>query len=137
MSKTLTVEGDLVTVDALTRITTQGSVTAPSLIVPAGMSKIDKIIASASAEGLAAGSAVFFVRLGGNAVKNGEQTIMVSAGGMIAVQVGSDAAPAIVGVAVLDDADIEVNPGDVLTVSAEMAGTDLGTGHVAVTLVFA
>ena len=137
MSKTLTVEGDLATVDSLTRITTQGSVTAPSLIVPAGVTKIDKVIVSAAAEGLADGSAVFFVRLGGNGVKRGEQTLVVSAAGVIAVQVGSDAAPMIAGVFILDDADIEVSPSDTLTVSAEMAGSDLGTGRVAVTLVFA
>lgn len=137
MSKTLTVEGDMATVDAIARLTTQGSVTAPSLVVPSGHTKIDKIVVAATAEGLADGSAVFFVRLGGNAIKRGEQTIMVSAAGRIAVQTGSDAAPQIVNVAVLEDVDIEVTPSDTLTVSAEMAGSDLGTGRCVVTLVFA
>lgn len=137
MSKTLTVEGDLTTVDTLTRLTTQGSVTAPSLVVPSGMTKIDKIIVAAAAEGLADGSAVFFLRIGGNAVSRGEQTIMASAAGRIAVQAGSDAAPQIVQLYILDDADIEVTPSDTLTISGEMAGSDLGTGRMAVTLVFA
>ena len=137
MSKTLTVEGDLATVDSISRLTTQGSVTAPSLVVPSGMSKIDKIIVAASAEGLGDGSAVFFLRLGGNAVKRGEQTIMASAAGRIAVQAGSDAAPQICQIFVLDDADIEVTPSDTLTVSGEMAGSDIGTGRMVVTLVFA
>lgn len=137
MSKTLTVEGDLATVDSRTLITTQGSVTAPSLVVPSGMKKIDKLIAVATAEGLADGSAVFFIRLGGNAVLRGEQTIMISAAGRIAVQTGSDAAPQIGRLVIVENADIEVSPSDTLTVAAEMAGSDLGTGHVVVTLVFA
>lgn len=137
MSKTLTVEGDLATVDSRTLITTQGSVTAPSLVVPAGMTKIDKIIAAAAAEGLADGSAVFFIRLDGNAVQRGEQTIMLAAGGRIAVQAGSDAAPQNAQLFILDNADIEVSPSDTISIAAEMAGSDLGTGRVVITLFFA
>jgi hypothetical protein len=137
MSKTLTLEGDLATVDAKTLITTQGSVTAPSLVVLAGVTKIDRILVAAAAEGLADGSAVFFIRLGGNSVQNGEQTIMVSAGGRIAVQTGSDAAPQVTTPLVIDNADIKVTASDTISVSAEMAGSDLGTGHVVITLIFA
>lgn len=137
MAKTLTLEGDLATVDSRTIITTQGSVTAPSLVVPSGAAMIKRIMMAAGAEGLADGSAVFFLRLGGNAIKRGEQTIMVSAAGRIAVQTGSDAAPQICRAWVLDDADIEVVASDTLSVSAEMAGSDLGTGRVVTTLVFA
>lgn len=137
MSKTITVEGDLATVDSRTLVTTQGSVTTPSLVTPAGASKIDKILACAGAEGLADGSAVFFIRLNGNAVQNGEQVIMVGAGGRIAVQAGSDAAPQTPQLFTLDNADIKVNPSDSITIAAEMAGSDLGTGRVVVTLIFA
>jgi hypothetical protein len=137
MAKTLTVEGALTAVDARTSLTTQGSVTAPSLVVPSGMSKIDRIIMTAAADGLAVGSAVFFLRLGGNAVLRGEQSIMVSAAGTIAVQTGSDAAPQYCRAWVLENCDITVTPSDTLTVSAEMAGSDLGTGRIAVTLFFA
>lgn len=136
MSMTLTVEGDLATVDSRTNITTQGSVTAPSLVVPSGVTMIDKIIVAACAEGLADGSAVFFVRIGGSAVKRGEQNIMVSAGARIAVQSGSDAAPQIGRLFVLEDCQIEVNSSDTLTIAAEMAGNDLGTGHVVCTVIF-
>lgn len=136
MAKTLTLEGDLATVDSRTIITTQGSVTAPSLVVPAGVKRIARIILTAAAEGLADGSAVFFLRLGGNAVARGEQTIMISAAGRIAVQSGSDAAPMYCPAWVLDNADIEVTPSDTLSIAAEMAGSDLGTGRVAVTLIF-
>lgn len=137
MSKTLLVEGDLATVDSRTLITTQGSVTAPSLITPAGVSKIDKIKVAVAAEGLADGSATFFIRLNGNAVKNGEQVIMVGAAGRIAVQAGSDAAPQIGRMFELDNAEIAVTPSDSITIAAEMAGNDLGTGHIVVTLIFA
>lgn len=136
MSKTLTVEGDLATVDSRTNITSQGSVTAPSLVVPSGVTKIGKIIASACAEGLADGSAVFFIRIGGSAVKRGEQNIVISSAARIAVQAGSDAAPQLGDLFVLNNADIEVNPSDTVTIAAEMAGQDLGTGHVIVTVMF-
>jgi len=136
MSKTLTLEGDLATVDSRTIITAQGSVTAPSLVVPSGAKMIKRIIMAAAAEGLGDGSGVFFLRLGGNAVTRGEQTIMVSAAGRIAVQTGSDAAPMYCRAWTLEDADIEVTPSDTLTVAAEMAGSDLGTGRVVVTLIF-
>jgi len=137
MSKTLTVEGDLGTVDARASLTTQGSVTAPSLIVPAGVSKIDKVIVVAAAEGLADGSGVFFLRLNGGGIKNGEQVITVAAAGRIAVEAGSDAAPQIGQLFILEDADIEVSPSDVITIAGEMAGDDLGTGRMVVTLAFA
>lgn len=137
MSKTLTLEGDLATVDSRTIITTQGSVTAPSLVVPSGSTKIDRLILAAAAEGLADGSGVFFIRIGGNAVKRGEQVIMVSAAGRIAAQTGSDAAPQVCQPIVLDDVDIEVEPSDTLSIAAEMAGSDMGTGRIAVTMVFA
>ena len=136
MSKTLTLEGDLATVDSRTIITTQGSVTSPSLVVPSGVKMIKRIIVAAAAEGLADGSAVFFLRLGGNAVTRGEQTIMISAAGRIAPQSGSDSAPQYCRAWTLEDADIEVTASDTLTVAAEMAGSDLGTGRVVTTLIF-
>lgn len=136
MTKTITVEGDAATVDAIARLTTQGSVTAPSLVTPAGSIGIDKLIVTASAEGLADGSASFFIRLGGSAVLDGEQTIVVSAGGRIAVQAGSDSAPCILEAQVFEDMDIATRATDTLTVSGEMAGSDLGTAHFVVTLVF-
>lgn len=137
MSKTFTVEGDITAADTRTLLTTQGSVTAPSSVVPAGMKKIDRIVVAATSEGLAAGAQSFFIRLGGNAVRNGEQSIAVSAAGMIAVQSGSDAAPQLMASIVMNDTDIEVSPSDTLTVAAEGAGTDTGTVHVVVTLIYA
>lgn len=135
--KTITVEGDLATVDARTALTTQGSVTSPSLIVPTGFTKIDKLVVAAASEGLADGNSSFFCRLGGSAVLGGEQLIPISAAGRIAVQSGSDAAPQCFPAVVYHDLDIQVSGGDTISFWAEMAGVDSGTGRAVVTAVFA
>lgn len=137
INKTFTVEGDVASADTRVSLTTQGSVTAPSPVVPSTVKKIDKIVFAATSEGLANGSQAWFLRIGGNAVKNGEQVIAIGASGRIAVQAGSDAAPQNMEVIVLNDVDIEVNPSDTLSVAVEGAGTDTGTGHVVVTLIYA
>lgn len=137
MARTITVEGDVNAVDTRVLLTAQGSVTAPSLVVPAGMTKIKKIIAAASHDGAADdGSAIWFLRLGGNAVLNGEQTIMFGAGGNGTVQTGSDAAPNNMVPFVLNDCDIDVRPSDTISIAAEFAGVDIGDTAVAVTLVY-
>lgn len=135
--RTITVEGDIATVDLRTALTTQGSVTSPSLIVPVESTKIDKLIVAASSEGLADGKQTWFVRLGGNAVLGGEQLIPISASGRIAVQSGSDAAPQCMTAVVFENLDIAVSGGDTISIWAEGAGDDTGTGHVVVTAVFA
>ena len=137
VNKTFTVEGDITAADTKTNLTTQGSITAPSPVVPSTVKKIDKIVFAATSEGLANGSQNIFLRIGGNAVKNGEQVIAISSLGRIAVQTGSDAAPQNMVAVVLTDCDIEVNPSDTLAVSAEGGGTDTGTVHVVVTLIYA
>ncbi len=137
MSKTFTVEGDIASVDTRTLLTTQGSVTAPSSVVPSGVTKIDQIIVAATSEGLADGSQAWFLRLGGNAVKNGEQTLVIGASGRIAVQSGSDAAPQLAWPTVFNNVDIAVSASDTITVAVEGAGADTGTGHAVVTLVYA
>lgn len=135
--KTLTVEGDITAADTRTALLTQGSISAPSMLVPAGYTKIDKLIMAAASEGLADGSCSWFIRLGGNAVKGGEQLIPVSCTGRIAVQSGSDAAPQVCAPVVLEDLEIEVSPSDTISVWAEQAGTDTGTGRAVATIVFA
>jgi len=134
--KTITVEGDLGTVDARAALLTQGSVTSPSIIVPSGYTKIEKLVVAAASEGLADGKQVWYVRLGGNAVLGGEQIIPISASGRIAVQAGSDAAPQCMTALVLENLDIEVRPSDTVSVFGEGAGDDTGTGHMVVTMVF-
>lgn len=136
INKTFTVEGDIASADTRTLITTQGSVSAPSPVVPRDMKMIDKIVFAATSEALADGKQTWILRLGGNAVKNGEQTITISSSGRIAVQSGSDAAPQALGPIILEDVGIEVNPSDTLTVAIEGAGDDTGTGHACVTLIY-
>lgn len=135
--KTITVEGDITAVDTRTALLSQGSQATPSMLVPSQYTKIDKIVVAGAAEGLADGSVSLFIRLGGNAVKGGEQLIPVSSIGRIAVQAGSDAAPQVCPPIILKDLGIEVSPSDTISVWGEMAGTDVGTSRVAVTLLFA
>lgn len=136
MARSITVEGDVNAVDTRVLLTGQGSVTAPSLVVPAGMTKIKKIICTGAADGLAAGHGVLFIRLGGNAVLNGEQVIMFGGEDSIAPQSGSDAAPSLGSYFQLEDVDIDVRPSDTISIAAEIAGVDPGDTTVAVTLVY-
>lgn len=137
MSRTITVAGDVNAVDTRVVLTGQGSVSAPSLVVPAGMTKIKKLIAAASHDGAADdGSALFFVRLGGGAVLNGEQTLVFGAAGNQSVQSGSDAAPNNMQPFVHNDLDLAVAPSDTITISAEFAGVDIGDTAVIVTVVY-
>ena len=135
--RTLTVEGDITAADARTQLVAQGSVATPSLVTPANATKITGLVLSCSSEGLAAGAQSYFVRLGGNAVKNGEQVIAISAAGYIAPQSGSDSAPQLMTPLVLTDLDIEISASDNHSISVEGAGTDTGTAHAIVTLMFA
>ena len=136
MSKTLTVEGDVNAVDTLVRLTAQGSVAAPSRVIPSGMNKISKIIVAAAADGLADGEVVYILRLGGNAVLGGEQTFIVGGDGSIGAQAGADVAPSVNKPFILDDVEIEVSPSDTIDIAAESAGVDVGDSTIAVTLVF-
>lgn len=136
-NKTLTVEGDITSAATRTALLTQGSVSAPSLIVPSGMTMIQKIVAAVAGEGLANGHETYFLRLGGNSVQGGEQTIALGASGTIAVQAGSDAAPQNVIATVFENLEIAVNAGDNISIWAEGTGQDTGTPHVVATLVFA
>lgn len=135
--RTITVEGDITAADTRTALITQGSVASPSLLVPAGYTKIDKILVAAASEGLADGKQVYFLRLGGNAVKGGEQLLTIAASGRIAVQAGSDAAPQVCPLVILENLDIEVSSSDTVSVWVEGAGDDTGTARAVVTLVFA
>jgi hypothetical protein len=136
MARTITVEGDVNSIDSRTLLTTQGSVSAPSLVVPAGMNKIKQIIVAAGADNAAAGQAVNFIRLGGNAVLNGEQVIMFGSSGGQAPQSGSDQNPSYMRPFILDNVDIDVRPSDTITIAGEMAGADVGDQTFAVTLVY-
>lgn len=137
MSKTFTVEGDIATNDTRTLLTTQGSVTAPSSVVPSGVTKIDRVVAAVCSEGLADGAQTFFLRLGGAAIKNGEQVFALAAAGRIAPQAGSDSGPQMLPAVVFENVDIEVSASDTVTVAVEGAGSDTGTARAVVTLIYA
>ena len=137
MTKTLTLEGDITTSDAAVGLTTQGSTTQPSVSLPSEAKKIDAIIAAVAPDLAAAGAAGFLLRLGGNAVLGGEQTIFIAGAGGQLPQATSDPDGLSMVAFILEDADIEVRGGDTIKVQAEMCGDDLGDAHVAVTLVTA
>lgn len=136
MSRTITVEGDVNAIDTRTLLTGQGSVTTPSLVVPAGMTKIKQIIVTAATDGLAAGHVINFIRLGGNAILNGEQVFVFGGEDSIAVQAGSDGAPSLGEFFIIDDADIDVRPSDTISIAGESAGVDVGDETFAITLVY-
>jgi hypothetical protein len=133
----ITVEGEITAVDTLTRLTAQGSVTAPSRLTPPNAKILKRLIYSVAHDGQADGEVNFIVRLGGDAIRGGEQTLVLGGGSRIAVQTGSDAAPNVMAPRVIDNLDLEVNPGETLDISAEMAGVDVGTAGIVVTAIFA
>ena len=135
--RTLTVEGLLTAIDVQTPLVTQGSVTTPSRLVPQDAKKIDQIIMSVAADGAADGALAAFLRLGGAAIRNGEQTIFFGGAGHIAVQSGGDGAPNLGAYFHLMDADIEVSSGDTVDIVVEHAGVDIGNVQAGVTLLWA
>ncbi len=133
----VTVEGDITAVDTLTRLTAQGSVTAPSRLTPPDSKLLKRVIYAVAADMLADGEVNYILRLGGDAIKGGEQTFVIGGNSRIAVQTGSDAAhPAMVPM-ILDNLDLEVNPNETLDISLEMAGVDIGTATGVITAQFA
>ena len=137
MTRTITVAADINAVDTRTLLTGQGSVSTPSLVVPAGMKKIIKIIATIASDELADdGSYIAFLRLGGSAVLNGESIIVFAGGGNQVPQTGSDVAPSIGIPFIISDVDLDVSPSDTISIAAEIAGVDPGDTAVVVTLVY-
>jgi hypothetical protein len=131
----ITVEGEVTAIDTITRLTTQGSVTAPSRLTPPDATLLKRIIYAFSHDGQADGEVNAIVRIGGDAIKGGEQVIVLGAGSRIAVQSGSDAAPSVMAPIVLDNLDLEIWPNETLDISAEMTGVDVGTLGVVITAI--
>jgi len=135
MSKTLTLEGDITAADTATNLTTQGSVTSPSRTTPRGVSRRKRISVGVAPDMAAAGSATFLGRIGGDAVEKGEQTLVVAAAGGQLPQTGAD--PTGIPLVSVDmDVDIAISEVENIRVQGEMAGSDLGTARMVVTLVF-
>lgn len=133
----VTVEGDIIAVDTLTRLTAQGSVAAPSRLVPPDATLLKRVVVAVAADGAADGEVSYLLRLSGDAIKGGEQTIVVGAQGRIAVQTGSDAAHVALAPMVLDNLDLAVTPNETLDIAVEMCGVDVGSATAVVTAMFA
>lgn len=131
--KTLLLEGDITAADTFATLASRGSESAPSLQLPTGWSKISRIVVAVSYDHVAAGSTIFILRLTGASVR-GTQDIVIAGGGGQAVQAGADAAPLVMQNFILEDADIDVEGGDTISVQAAMTDTDLGTARVVVCL---
>ena len=136
MSKTLTVEGDLNAANILTNIVAQGSVAAPSRVTPTNAKRITTVIVAAAADQAAEGAANILVRLGDNAIRGGEQTIICAGLAANTVVAGSDLPPVYNPLFMLKDADIEVDGSEVIDINAELVGDDLGDATVVITLIF-
>jgi len=136
MSKTITVEGDVNSANTLTNIITQGSVSAPSRVTPSNAKRITGILVAAAADQLAEGAANVLIRLGGNAIRRGEQTLIVAGLAGNTVVAGSDLPPVYNPLFMLMDADIEVDGSEVIDINAELVGDDLGDATLVITLIF-
>ena len=141
MSRTKTLTGSVTAVNTATSLTAQGSVT-PILTIPGtagGANKIVRITVACAGDYLALGNAVYFIRIGGSGIKNGEQDIVVGAGGgQIVTTAQAEVIPFIIGKNSIGegDVDIEVTGGGELILQAEMAETDIGSYGIGVTLEF-
>lgn len=132
----ITVEGDMTAVDTLVRLTAQGSVTAPSRLTPPDATMLKRIFCSVSSDAAADGEVSYILRLGGDAIKGGEQSFIIGAESWIDVAAGGDGAGADMLVMILDNLDLEITPSETLDISVEMAGTDVGTATAVVTAIF-
>ena len=134
MKQYRTREGSLTAVDTRTALTTLASATAESpsnIVVPKEATKLQKAIVAIGPDFAATGSASFFFRLEGDGLADSPIYGPIGAvGGDIATGVRT----AFLAQEIPLDADVV--PGNSIAVSAEMAGADIGTVAVGVTLVF-
>lgn len=136
MSRTRTYEGEGTSPDTRVNLVVQGSIANPNTKTPKGAKKIDVISVYVGSDLAVAGRAGFLVRIGGDAVKNGEHTIVVGAEGATAVQSGADTPGVTSTPFVLEDVDIDVDSSEQLTIDVEMLDDDLGDVEGVVTLIF-
>ncbi len=133
----ITVEGQITAVDTLTRLTTQGSVTAPSRLTPPNAKMLKRIVFALSSDAAADGEVTYILRLGGDAIKGGEQTFVLGADAWIDVVSGADDSVGTMVPQILENLDLEITPNETLDISVEMAGVDVGTVATVVTAIFA
>lgn len=135
MTRTLTVEGEGSADDVVIPLTTQGSKSAPSRLVPAGLQlkKIVRIRAGFSVDSTAAGSCVVFLRLSGDGIIGGTQTLVL---GAVGSQIGDDDQEIHSGRVALD-VDIDVIINGQIDLELDFAGDDMGEHGGVVTLIYA
>ncbi len=132
MTRTRTFTGSVTAVNTITALTAQGSITSPTLTVPGtGDNKIKRISISAGADFLGLGNAVSFVRLSGDGITGQHQFAAGGHGGQIVTTASSDIKPII-----YDLVGIVCPGGGTISISSEMAETDIGSIGIAVTLEF-
>lgn len=132
----ITVEGDITAVDTLTRLTNQGSVSSPSRLTPPDATKLKRIVCSVASDGAADGEVTYHLRISGDAVRGGEQILLIGGESYIDVQSGSDSQHVAMAPIILDDLDIDIAPNETIDFSVEMAGVDIGSATAVVTGMF-
>jgi len=132
----ITVEGDITAVDTLTRLTSQGSVASPSRLTPPDATMLKRVVFAVASDAAADGEVNYILRLGGDAIKGGEQSFILGAESFIDVQLGSDSAVGVMPPMILDNLDLDITPNETLDISVEMAGVDVGTATAVVTAIF-
>lgn len=132
----ITVEGDMTTVDTLVRLTAQGSVTAPSRLTPPDAKILKRIIYAVASDAAADGEVNYVLRLGGDAIKGGEQTFILGAESFIDVATAGDGINNDMLAMVLDNLDLEITNNETLDISVEMVGVDVGTATASITAIF-
>ena len=133
----VTVEGDITGVDTLTRLTTQGSVAAPSRLTPPDAAMLKRVFYAVASDNAADGEVTYILRLGGDAIRGGEQTFVIGSEGWIDVASGGDGDNKGMVAQILNNLDLEITPNETLDISVEMAGVDIGTATIVVTAIFA
>jgi len=125
-------EGEATALDTKTQLTTLGSESAPGpLLVPQGVRTLVDMIVAVSADHAAAGSASALVRLEGAGLPQGPEVVAVGALGYN-IATGGHTATAAKKVKL----EVPVTPGNEILIFGEMCGSDVGSMHFHVTLVF-
>src|SRR3990167_9405990 len=118
----ITVEGDMTAVDTLVRLTAQGSVTSPSRLTPPDAKILKRVFYAVASDCAADGEASYILRLGGDAIKGGEQSIIIGAESWIDVATAGDGINQDMPVMMIDNLDLDITPNETLDISVEMAG---------------
>lgn len=125
-------EGDITAVDTKTQLTTLGSESAPGpLLVPAGAKLLKAVITAYATSQAVAADGNFFIRLEGPGLPEGPETITIGSQG-VAVATGGHGSRT----ARRFELDVPVTPANEILIFGEMAGEDIGTATIGVTLEF-